>query len=190
MKKLVIAAILNLACVNTFSQLISGTWLVGGVGKFSRSANTFESNDTTSLDILADISISCDIGYFIIDRLSVGLRTSYSKYKATIQGVSNDGTNDNRLEFGPFVKYYFLNTDRQFNIVADVSYQYGRFWHKPQKGPINKFSISAGTVVFFNSSVGLEMLIGYFKRKEEISYQLTTTHKQQGLQIGIGFHFS
>jgi len=98
-------------------------------------------------------------------------------------------SNVSRFEFGPFARFYFLPADNQYNILADVSYQYGIYYSKPTKGKINTLSASAGTVVFFNSSVGLEFLLGYYSRKEVIP--LTTSGenitKQKGFQISVGF---
>lgn len=73
--------------------------------------------------------------------------------------------------FGPFLRYYFLGVNKQFNVHTDGSYQYnieqsGGFSSSnstPDPVPItqyskNTFSIAAGPVIYFNTSVGLAFL--------------------------------
>ncbi len=171
------------------AQLTKGNWLVGGTGNFLLSKNSYSSPTYSSSSDRIDLKVSPNIGYFIGDKFGVGLRPSFSKYKEQGNGAGGLTSNVSRFEFGPFVRYYFLQADKQYNILADVSYQYGIYYSKPTKGNINTFSASAGTVVFFNSSVGLEFLVGYYSRKEVMP--LTTIGEnvtdQKGFQIAIGF---
>lgn len=135
------------------------------------------------------LGISPSVGYFLADKFAVGLRPSYTKTKSQIDSPGGGNTNENRLDVGPFARYYFLAEEKQFNVLADVSYQYGFYWFMPTKGNRNTFSASAGTVVFFNSSVGLELLIGYYTQKETINDAFKTINEQKGLQMTIGFQF-
>ena len=171
------------------AQLTKDNWLAGGTGNFLSSKNTFSSPAYSSSSDRIDIKISSNIGYFIADKFALGVRPSFSKYKEQVNGAGGLTSNVSRFEFGPFVRYYFLQADKQYNILTDVSYQYGIYYSKPTKGNINTFSASAGTVVFFNSTVGLEFLAGYYSRKEVMP--LTTSGEnvsnQKGFQIGIGF---
>jgi hypothetical protein len=61
------------------------------------------------------------------------------------------------------------------------------YWFTPTKGSINTFSASAGPVIYFNSSVGMEFLLGYYSRKEVIQQNGDIINHQKGFQIGIGF---
>ena len=168
------------------AQITKGNWLIGGTGNFLASKNSYSSPTFSSSSDRIDIKISPTIGYFIGDKLALGLRSSFSKYKDIVDGTGgNINSNINRLEFGPFVRYYFLQLDKQYNILTDINYQYGLYWFTPTKGNINTFSASAGPVIYFNTVVGLEFLLGYYTRKEVIKQNGDNTNSQKGFQIGI-----
>lgn len=185
MKELFLAVIIAIAS-QASGQIIKDNWLVGGTGTFLSSKNTYTSPTYSSSSDRLDIKISPSIGYFIADKFASGLRVSFSKYKEEVNGSSGLNTNVNRFEFGPFVRYYFLKTDNQYNILTDLSYQYGLYRFKPTKGNINTFSLAAGPVIYFNSVVGLEFLLGYYNRKEVIKQNGDNTNKQSGFQVNIG----
>lgn len=166
-------------------QTDKGTWLIGGNSNFLSSKNTDKGSTFSLASDRIDIGISPNIGYFIVDKLAIGIKTSFSKYKD--QGFNGGYSNINRFEFGRLVRYYFLNPEeKNYNILADINYQYGitKDVHY-YNGEINTFSASAGTVIFFNTSVGLEFLLGYYQRNENIYNSYKTT--QKGLRTSIGF---
>lgn len=187
MKQLLTGVTFLLFSFTAKCQLDKGIWLVGGTGNFLSSKNTYTSSAYSQTSDRIDIKISPDIGYFVIDKLAVGLRPSFSKYKDQVNSTGGGYSNVNRFEIGPFIRYYFLKTDNPYNILTDISYQYGSYWFKPTKGNINTFSASAGSVIYFNTSVGLELLMGYYSRKEVIQQNGDNITKQKGFQIGIGF---
>lgn len=169
------------------TQLNKSTWLVGGTGSFYSTENTYSSSIATYTSDVVRISISPSVGYLLLEKFAVGIRPSYTKTKAQVTTASGINTNENRLDIGPFTRYYFLTANKEFNILTDVSYQYGFYWFTPTKGKRHTFSASAGTVVFFNSSVGLELLIGYTTQTESINDTFKTKNEQKGLQMSIGF---
>jgi hypothetical protein len=179
--------VLTTLTFQSFGQLTKGNWLVGGTGNFLTSKNTYTSPTYSSTSERIDINISPNVGYFIIDKLAAGLRSSFSKYKEQVNGAGGGYSNLNRFEFGPFMRYYFLSAEKQYNILSDINYQYGLYWFTPTKGSINTFSASAGPVIYFNSSVGMEFLLGYYSRKEVIQQNGDIINHQKGFQIGIGF---
>lgn len=187
--KSILTILLLLLCISFTAkcQLDKGIWLVGGTGNFLSSKNTYTSPTYSSVSDRIDVKISPNLGYFIADKFGVGLRTSFSKYKEQVNGAGGLTSNVSSFEFGPFARYYFLQSDKRYNILADMCYQYGIYYSKPTKGNINTFSASAGTVVFFNSSVGLEFLLGYYSRNEVIKQNGNIVTNQRGFQIQIGF---
>ena len=66
-----------------------------------------------------------------------------------------------------------------------MSYQFGLLNAGGQKGDLRGFPALAGPVVFFNSSVGLEFLLGYSYSMEDIETFLKQVRK--GFQIAVGF---
>jgi hypothetical protein len=137
-----------------------------------------------------NIDISAVIGYFIIDKLAVGLAPIFSFDK----GTTSEGalvTKGTQLAIGPFIRYYFLNKEKDFNILSQISYQVGvNSSPAPpkSKGKYNKFSAMAGAEMFFNSSVGIEILLGYKATTQTIEnspYEFSNINK--GFQVSIGF---
>lgn len=170
-------------------QLTKGVWIAGGTASFYSSKNKYSSTVVNQTSDVMRLSINPSVGYFLADKFTIGLRPSYTKIKAQVTTPSGLTTNENRIDLGPFARYYFLQAERQFNVLAEISYQYGFYWFTPRKGNRNTFSASAGTVVFFNSSVGLELLLGYYTQKETIDDPVKTINEQRGLQMTIGFQF-
>ena len=183
--KILLASLAFIFSITANCQTDKGAWLIGGNCNFLSSKNTTSGSTYSLASDRIDIGISPNIGYFIVDKLAIGIKTSFSKYKE--QGLGGGYSNINRFEFGPLVRYYFLNPEeKNYNILADINYQYGitKDLHY-FNGEINTFSASVGTVIFFNTSVGLEFLLGYYQRKENIYNSYKTT--QKGLQTSIGF---
>lgn len=175
------------------AQLNKGTWLFGGNGSlFSYNQSyTAPPPNPDFTGKFTSIDLSANVGYFFADKFAGGLRPYFSTYK----GETSGGAIANELKFaiGPFARYYFLNTDRQFNILTDISYQVGinkLFSGDKPQGKYNTLSIMAGTEVFFNSAVGLEVLVGY--KNLVASFENSPSaykNTMQGFQTSIGFLF-
>lgn len=187
MKKLITLAFVFLT-ISASAQLDKGVWLVGGTGSLLASKVEYTipaMSYAYSADKL-NISISPNIGYFLMDKFALGIKSSYNKDKSEV----NDGgySNENRFSLGPFARYYFLEKDKQYNILSALSYQYGFYWIKPSKGNSNTFNVAAGSAVYFNNSVGLEFLVGYYSTKETVRIgDNNNIVKQNGMQMSIGF---
>ncbi|MEP6677159.1 MAG: hypothetical protein ABJA78_18505 [Ferruginibacter sp.] len=155
------------------SQISKGNWLVGGSGSlysYNEDYQTTPPVNSVQYKYL-NVDISASIGYFLLDKIVLGLRPAFSWFKGkgvSFTGNASGGSTDNkRYQIGPFGRYYFLKKDKEFNIVGDISYQYGVVdLNDPSNGHLNTFTISAGPVLYFNSSVGLEILLGYSSRNE------------------------
>jgi len=171
------------------SQLTKRSWLVGGMGKFYSYHQTHDAADAPASGIgnYIDLDVSASLGYFIANKLVMGLRPSFSWYKGSVARSGGLTTNISKFFAGPFVRYYFLEMEKPYNVLADLSYQYGiNNWHNPY-GKISNLSLAAGPEVFFNSSVGLEFLLGYTRLKETID-NFPASYKQvrKGFRISIG----
>ena len=73
--------------------------------------------------------ISPSVGYFIMDKLALGLRPTYllqkSKDRGSTGSASGGQSSFSWLELGSFGRWYFLKKDNNYNIVFDISYHYG-----------------------------------------------------------------
>jgi hypothetical protein len=172
-----------------FSQLTKKNWLLGGTGTLTAYKSTSMTTLSTQESNELNLKINPTIGYFVTDKFVLGLKPFLSWFKSEIQITGGSIiSNVKRYGIGPFARYYFLPNEKQINIITEVSYQHGFFSFAPQKGNSDIFSFLVGPVVYFNSSVGLEFLVGYSSRKENINQGgSNTTYK--GLDIGIGFQF-
>ncbi len=193
MKRLLTIFTLLFFSITAKSQLDKGIWLVGGVGNFSAS----KGETTYPIGILkytsSNISVLPNIGYFITDKFAAGIKTGFTWDKYTGGDVLNNGvivasggsSNVKRFDIGTFVRYYFLEKEKQFNLLVEANYLHGFINQGSAKGNGNTFSINAGPVIYFNSSVGIEFLLGYRSRTEDINGGLKDI--KNSFQIGIGF---
>ena len=168
------------------SQLTKDNWLSGGTGKFYAYKSQYSSATYSNEASYTEIDLSPNIGYFVADKLAFGIRPSFSSIKGEVAGPGGGRTNTRRYAIGPFGRFYFLNPDRQFNLLTDISYQYGITKVDGKKvGNFNEFSVLLGPVVYFNSSVGLEFLLVYSSNLVDNDQSYSETRK--GFQIGVGF---
>jgi hypothetical protein len=173
------------------AQLDKGIWLVGGSGSFYTYHEDYNSVQTTFTAKYTEVDISASVGYFVADKLAAGLRPTFSSVKGVIR--NNGSSNDNKMAIGPFVRYYFLQMDRPFNLLADVGYQWGITQYLGalhQKGKNNTFSIMAGPEIFFNTTAGMEILLGYTQRITSIENSTAAgnfNNNKKGFQVSIGF---
>lgn len=143
------------------SQITKGNWLVGGTANFT--STTFKS-DAGQRNTAFTIQIAPNIGYFISDKFATGVKVSIGKQGTKATGTSIYGTYTD-ANFGPFLRYYFLPAEKQINILAEGVYQYGMIKGDHDKVFKNTFTFSTGPVIYFNSSVGIEFLLGYSTSK-------------------------
>jgi hypothetical protein len=161
----------------TYSQITKGNWLVGGNANFSY----IKASSTAAVRYKqTNFQISPSVGHFVKDKFAVGLRPS------VIYGSNNVGNSNTNtiVSIGPFMRYYFLPAETNFNLFTEGNYAYGSIYGKGQtiSQRLNTFSISGGPVLYFNSSVGLEFTIGYSSTKV-----VNFTGRNNELRFGLGF---
>ena len=166
-------------------QITKGNWLVGGTGKFYSYTSEYSSATYSNEAKYTQIDISPSVGYFIIDKLALGIKPTISSIKGRVTTPGGGSTNVQRYWIGPFAKYYFLNKEKNYNLLTDLSYQVGFFGGGLLKGNLSTFSALAGPEIFFNSSVVIEFLLGYSYSKEDAKQANKEIRK--GFQIAIGF---
>ena len=184
MKPILLGLFLILVTKLSFGQLDKGVYLVGGTGNLLSSKYEYSTPTLSFSSDRLNIGIAPYIGYFVADKLALGLRLNYSKNREKV----NSGlfTNVNRYSLGPSLRYYFLDKENRYNLLTEINYQYGLFRFKPTKGNSNTFNALVGPVIYLNTSVGLEFLVGYYSTTETIE-NVPSTSKQNGLQLSIGF---
>ncbi len=191
MKKITLFLILIISYSVAKCQLDQGTWLAGGSGNFYSYNDTknYSTSPTTNEHLegkYTNVQISASIGYFIVDKLGLGLRPSFTYLKGYDVGQST--INSRKFSLGPFARYYFLNPEKQYNILADIAYQWGINQSFSTKGKYNNFSLMAGPEIYFNSSIGLEILMGYGSNEETLEGSYSDKKKGFLITTGIQLH--
>ena len=184
--KFFLSCLLLILCSSlAHAQLEQGTWLVGGSGSYYNFTALNSGTNYSTDSKYTQISLSPYLGIFILNKFAIGLLPTFSSVKGKVTSTGGLSTNVQRYRIGPFVRYYILNASKHFNIVTALSYQYGVFGGIAS-GKLTTFSALAGPVIYFNSVVGLEMLLGYDYSKE-METDVATNAITKGLKLSIGF---
>lgn len=139
---------------------------MGGIG----SAGTF--NDTNSNGDNYEgtfIFINPNIGYFILDKFAIGLTGQ----------ISTRTNNIPAYQLGSFAKYYFLKDDRIINIFSEISCN--SFFYESLH-IFNTLNLKAGTAIFLNNSVAVEVSMNYYNRIGKLP-----GNSASNINIGVGF---
>jgi len=192
MKKTLVFIIALLVYNSTQAQLIKGNWLVRGSGSLCAYNRSHTYAETKIQDKNLIIDMAASLGYFFTDKVVLGLRPGFfwikSKILSSSIGTEGDVYTTTNLSAGPFGRYYFLNKDKPFNIVADASYLFGIVKYNEVRGAVNTFSAMTGPVIFFNDVAGIELLIGYSSRKENVKASFEDSQKGFRAEIGFQIH--
>lgn len=190
MKFYVLFAFSFLLIANSFAQLDKGTFLLGGNGSFYNYNGKYNAVNNNYTAKATEIKINASVGYFLSDKFALGLRPSFNFNKSKIIGNSSAFGSTTQFLVGPFSRYYFLNQEKQFNILLDAAYLFGTNSYpfaNTEKGIINELSISTGLEAFFNTTVGVEFLVGYKSKYEDIKGTTGYSDKKNGVNVSIGF---
>lgn len=144
--------------ITTNAQITKGNWMVGGDASYN---NTKVLNNNGEIIGSGNgIRVFPNIGYFFIDKLTIGVNGNFN------YGKSNGSPSSIGYGGGPFIRYYFLNPEKRINFFADLNYNY--YTSKTQgfkSTDGNSYRIKTGSVIYFNSSVGLELTLNYNTEK-------------------------
>ena len=188
--------------LNTFAQLDKKTWLVGGNASFDSRKREYTnyygdpSNPTIYVELYKQTvyEINPKAGYFVLDKLALGLSSSFLHSRGNRVGSSSPVSHGTTFSIGPFARYYFLDKNKSFNVFTEATYQLGSIKNNGDttlKSPITKYAAMAGVELFFNSSAGIEFLAGYNYQKQNGDREIHGGQIQQfedkGFKIAIGF---
>jgi hypothetical protein len=152
--------------ITSNAQIEIGNWMMGGSGGISN----YKSKSVGYSQEGTNIFISPNVGYFLIDKLNLGASVSLSFYNPSATKTYG---------LSPYVRYYFLEKEKQINLFSEVGYGFQKQIHS--SATLQTFDLKAGTVIFLNSSVGLEVTLNYKNSKNNLDYQTRL------LFLGIGF---
>lgn len=154
------------------AQITKGNWMVGGSGTFSKQEQESIVGKIKSTRLI----LIPNIGYFFVDKFAAGIKPSLDINKNTVNG---NKIASNLVGVGPFVRYYFLPVDNIVNLFAEADYRYSSGSEGTRQ---NLYCFSAGPVLYFNTSVGLEFTLNY-----EIVKRGDAAISAKTFFLGIGF---
>ncbi len=163
--------------ISANSQITKGNWMVGGSGNFTNYKSTFESNNTVTTQTGNALTISPNLGYFIVDNFALGTTVGFN-----FSNPSGANNNSHSYSISPFVRYYFRESAKIINPFLQTSYGFSK--GKSESGGSNKssgYTLKGGTAIFFNSSVALELSLNYDSSK------FNSDVKSNNFTVGIGF---
>lgn len=161
------------------SQITKGNWMVGGSGIYSMQTQT-----TSNRDIKAtSFNLAPNIGFLLINKLALGLKLNYGSTK-----IDDSYTilKQSTFSVGPFARYYLLNTENRINCLVETGYLYQTYLSSSPTENDSFIRFAAGPVIYFNSSVGLELLLNY--QKYNINSVSTTNVKSLFISLGFQIH--
>jgi hypothetical protein len=162
------------------SQITKNNWLVGGNGRLA-----FRTQTTNVINAKStNLGLSPNVGYFFVDKLAAGARISLNYDKVNFSGGVSKTT---QIGIGPFIRYYFLNPDNIVNLFSEAGYQYIHSTSNSgnTSDGANSFTFSSGPVIYFNSSVGMELTLNYESYK---SASRNTNLRTFFITIGFQIH--
>lgn len=166
------------------AQITKGNWLTGGTASFT---NTKSESQTFPTYKNVNLDLSPTLGYFLADKFAIGISPAFTWGKGeSLDGTS--GSNTKRYTVGPFIRYYLLDKENLVNILTTGTYSFGGVSLVGAKGSTSSYQIGAGPVIFFNSSVALELFLGYGARSEKVERYDKTVERGFQTRIGLQFH--
>jgi len=113
MKKLLLFSLSALILKISLAQITEHNWLVGGTGLFSSTTSNSMAGAVGQRQ--TQINLSPNIGYFLFDKFAAGLKLGYSNNRYKQLNTPNYNLSKFiTYSIGPFLRYYFLPTDKQF----------------------------------------------------------------------------
>jgi hypothetical protein len=175
MKKGLLVAAVLCAAIGSNAQINKGQYLVGGSAGFQQSKAGEEKTTT--------IFLSPNAGYFVADKLAVGLDANFRSDKTTEDG--DDLSKQSSFNVGPFVRYYFLPTAQKVNVFAHGAFRFGSIKVGDADGVSSTdWTIKAGPAFFLSPSVALETAVYYGSLK----YKDVDAINNFGLSVGFQIH--
>ena len=174
-----IALTILLCTITANAQITKGNWMVGGSGNFDYAKTEPKNTNSSGTNInytdngTYSITLDPNIGYFIKDKLAIGMKislvNSFIKFRAL-------NLNDTYISISPNFRYYFLNVDKTYNVFIEPSFNY---YTNNSLGNSSGFGLKSGFEIFLNSSVGIEPSLNYI-------YNESNQYKRNNFFIGIG----
>lgn len=171
MKKTLLSLLLIASGFFAQSQINKNNWMVGGSFAYSSS----EVMDITTKTTL----FSPNLGYFFLDKFAGGIRGNLSALKMEGENVMSTSM------FGPYLRYYLLKNDSDFNLHFEGNYMFGATKAAGETFNQDGYELAVTPMVFLNRHTALELRISYGSVNTEDEPERTNTF---GLGVGFQIH--
>ena len=145
--------------------------MVGGSGRFY----SYQLKNVNSNQKGIVFELRPNLGCFINDKFAVGITPlfTYNKTENSNSTVS--------YGIGSYARYYLLKTEKRVNVLTHIGYSYNG--NDNTNDTSMGFDFKVGPVIFFNSSVALEMTLNY-----NTNNQNSATYNIFSLGLGLQIH--
>jgi len=203
MKKLLSFSILLLLISSiAFAQVEKGKWFVAGYSslgldigseKYEYPNSGWKSTSVSEYKY-TEFDFNPYVGYFVIDKLPVGLFIDY-EYMKEVDKEDDDTWKTSDFTIGPFVRYYIADVKGFFPYV-EGRVGFGSYKETDEysgnkdewKSKIFTYKLGAGATYFLTDHVGLDLFLGYDHdsyKYEEDDYEETETYSSLEVNLGI-----
>lgn len=208
MKKRLISSAMFVLCLSTFTfaQVEKGNLFFGGSSNIEFNATKEKITNggtTTESSKYSDFDFRPQVGYFVINKLPVGLFMDLDIDKMKMIDSDNEYKWTSFM-IGPFVRYYITDLDG-FMPYGEAAIGFGAGNNKStymgtesdEKYKMLTYRLGIGGTYFVTDNVGIDLFLGYgmdqetYENNEEADRSDSeTTYKYGGLDINLGFVIS
>ncbi|WP_052172475.1 outer membrane beta-barrel protein [Psychroserpens jangbogonensis] len=195
MRKLLIVTILLFTTINALAQdkeestnpTDKGNFIVDGSIFFSTNNSKSQQDGIKIKNKSFGIGISPKAAYFIIDRLALGIETSFNYTENEFTNIDGNKSSNISRSFliGPFARYYLKN-----GLFGQASLGFGSSKSDSNsfenRSDFFRYQFGLGYAFFLNEHTSLEPIITY-QHNKTTSDQSTFETTNNGFTLGIGF---
>ncbi len=188
-----LSALLIFVSTNIYGQTEKGKWLVGNsiglmsIGYASTSFSVANISLASSSEAFR-IGFSPNVGYFILDNMSISIRGNYSYQSYAPRGV---GLKVKSVMIGPRINY-FIKLNSKLSLYFTASGLFGSnivyVQNIEQKGGIQSYIFSTGLAYFLSDNVSINTEVFYNTSRLNGNLQVSSNNLL-GIDLGVNFFF-
>ena len=191
MKQLAILTLIFLFTLNTSAQTEKGTVIIEGGSNLNLTSTSLSMGNYNYPDESTTLmEFAINGGYFVIDRLAIGLTVEYNSSKIEIEGSSTESTST--FMYGALARYYIGES----GVWSELRYAANNSKLVPDaySGTISVgYALYLGENVSFNPSLGYSVnnsgTITYTNENGDYLGAVDLITKGLALSTGIAIHF-
>lgn len=201
MKKILITVALTMLGTGAFAQTSEGTKVLSGGVNFDASSTDYE-DVFNRKETYTRLGIAPRIGYFIKNRLEIGVGLNYNHYSSTSKDSSNTKTwigKHNDYNISPYLTKYWPLSERLFitgraSVFGGYTSSKSESLTADQKTRSTETSFGAtvvpGIMFFPRDKFGLGLSFGYLNYTHSTTKDRDTNHKNTSNSVNLNLRSS